>query len=62
MSKDTNSGSGRSLRPQRLSDYIGHKNIVKTLKLFIDAVKNRGITSEHLMLYGPPGIDRKSVV
>ena len=61
MPKDTNSGIGRSLRPQRLSDYIGHKNIVKTLKLFIDAVKNRGITSEHLMLYGPPGIGKTTL-
>src|SRR3989338_2314827 len=61
MPKDTNSGIGRSLRPQRLPDYIGHKNIVKTLKLFIDAVKNRGIASEHLLLYGPPGIGKTTL-
>lgn len=61
MQKDTNSGIGINLRPQRLSDYIGHKNIVKTLKLFIDAVKNRGVTSEHLMLYGPPGIGKTTL-
>src|SRR3989338_3692149 len=61
MSKDTNSGSGRSLRYKRLSDYIGHKNIVKTLKLFIDAVKNRGISTEHLLLYGPPGIGKTTL-
>src|SRR3989338_1016750 len=50
-----------NLRPQKLSEYIGHKNIVKTLRLFIDAVKNRGAASEHLLLYGPPGIGKTTL-
>jgi Holliday junction DNA helicase RuvB len=50
-----------NLRPQKLSDYIGHKNIVKTLRLFIDAVKNRGAATEHLLLYGPPGIGKTTL-
>src|SRR3989338_4911967 len=49
------------LRPQKLSDYIGHKNVVKTLRLFIDAVKNRGASTEHLLLYGPPGIGKTTL-
>jgi len=50
-----------NLRPKMLSEYIGHKNIVKTLRLFIDAVKNRGAVSEHLLLYGPPGIGKTTL-
>ncbi len=50
-----------SLRPKRLSEYIGHKNLVKTLRLFIDAVKKRGTASEHLLLYGPAGIGKTTL-
>lgn len=50
-----------NLRPKKLSEYIGHKNIVKTLRLFIDAVKKRGKSSEHLLLYGPPGIGKTTL-
>ena len=50
-----------NLRPQKLVEYIGHKNIVKTLRLFIDAVKNRGSATEHLLLYGPPGIGKTTL-
>lgn len=50
-----------NLRPQKLSEYIGHRNIVKTLRLFIDAVKKRGAASEHLLLYGPPGIGKTTL-
>lgn len=49
------------LRPKKLGEYIGHKNIVRTLRLFIDAVKNRGSASEHLLLYGPPGIGKTTL-
>lgn len=50
-----------TLRPGKLTEYIGHKNIVKTLRLFTDAVKNRGAASEHLLLYGPPGIGKTTL-
>lgn len=50
-----------SLRPQKLSDYIGQKNAAKTLKLFLDAVKKRGKPSEHILFYGPPGIGKTTL-
>jgi Holliday junction DNA helicase RuvB len=53
--------SSVNLRPKKLTEYIGHKNIVKTLRLFIDAVKKRGAASEHLLLYGPPGIGKTTL-
>lgn len=50
-----------TLRPQKLSDYIGQENVVKTLKLFIDAVNKRGKASEHILFYGPPGIGKTTL-
>jgi Holliday junction DNA helicase RuvB len=50
-----------NLRPRLLKEYIGQKNIVKTLKLFIDAVNKRGRVSEHILFYGPPGIGKTTL-
>lgn len=50
-----------SLRPTTLDQYIGQENAVKTLKMFIDAVKNRGFASEHILFYGPPGIGKTTL-
>lgn len=49
------------LRPKTLSEYLGQENIIKTLKLFIDAVKKRGNPSEHILFYGPPGIGKTTL-
>lgn len=50
-----------NLRPKLLKDYIGQENLVKTLKLFIDAVNKRGKPSEHILFYGPPGIGKTTL-
>lgn len=50
-----------NLRPQILKDYIGQEKIVKTLKLFVDAVRKRGQPSEHVLFYGPPGIGKTTL-
>jgi Holliday junction DNA helicase RuvB len=34
---------------------------VKTLQLFLDGVKKRGIASEHILFYGPPGIGKTTL-
>ncbi len=51
-----------NLRPKTLKDYIGQDNVVKTLRLFIDAVKKRGDASEHLLFFGPPGVGKTTLV
>ena len=50
-----------NLRPRTFNDYIGQKNVVKTLKLFIDASIKRGKPSEHILFYGPPGIGKTTL-
>ncbi len=50
-----------NLRPKNLKDYIGQQGAVKTLQMFIKAVRGRGVPSEHLLFYGPPGIGKTTL-
>lgn len=53
--------SDNSLRPTSLVEYVGQDQAVKTLKLFLDAVRQRGAASEHILFYGPPGIGKTTL-
>ena len=50
-----------SLRPRRLSDYIGQDKIKDNLKVYIEAAKQRGDTLDHVLLYGPPGLGKTTL-
>lgn len=50
-----------SLRPQKLEEYIGQEKAKEILKVYIDAVKLRGDTLDHVLLYGPPGLGKTTL-
>ena len=50
-----------SLRPLRLTDYIGQRNVVENLTVSIQAAKNRGEALDHVLLFGPPGVGKTSL-
>ena len=60
-SKDTVQIDINILRPKALKDYIGQENAIKTLQLFLQAVKSRGAATEHILFYGPPGIGKTTL-
>ena len=49
------------LRPKSISEYIGQEKVKKSLKLFIEAGRSRGSVSEHILLYGPPGMGKTTL-
>ena len=50
-----------SLRPQRLVDYVGQKQIKENLQVFIDAAKKRKQPLDHVLLHGPPGLGKTTL-
>ncbi|MDR2296278.1 MAG: Holliday junction branch migration DNA helicase RuvB [Clostridiales Family XIII bacterium] len=50
-----------SLRPKRLSEYIGQKNVTDNLKVFIEAARMRGEPLDHVLFYGPPGLGKTTL-
>ena len=50
-----------SLRPQRLSQYIGQQQVKDNLNVFIEAAKLRQESLDHVLLYGPPGLGKTTL-
>ncbi|MDM5334642.1 Holliday junction branch migration DNA helicase RuvB [Ureibacillus composti] len=50
-----------SLRPQKLSQYIGQHKVKENLKIFIEAARQREECLDHVLLYGPPGLGKTTL-
>ncbi len=50
-----------TIRPQKMSDYIGQEKIKANLKVYIEAAKLRGEPLDHVLLYGPPGLGKTTM-
>tara|TARA_Y100000748_G_scaffold298674_1_gene294307 strand:- start:2357 stop:3388 length:1032 start_codon:yes stop_codon:yes gene_type:complete len=50
-----------SLRPISFNDFIGQKNEIEKLKVFIKAAKQREESLDHVVLYGPPGLGKTTL-
>ncbi len=50
-----------TLRPQKLSEYVGQEKIRKNLRMFMDAAKKRNEPIEHVLLYGPAGLGKTTL-
>lgn len=54
-------GVESSLRPKTLDKYIGQEKIKKSLKIYIEAAKERGDSLDHILFYGPPGLGKTTL-
>ncbi len=50
-----------SLRPKRLTEYIGQKSVTENLKVFIEAAQMRKEPLDHVLFYGPPGLGKTTL-
>lgn len=51
----------QSLRPERIDDYVGQREVVDTLKIAIEAALQREEPLEHILFHGPPGLGKTTL-
>ncbi len=51
----------RTLRPQRLAEYIGQDRIKENVSILIEAAKQREEPLDHVLFYGPPGLGKTTL-
>ncbi len=50
-----------SLRPKRLTEYIGQQKVKANLEISIAAARKRSETLDHVLLFGPPGLGKTTL-
>ncbi len=51
----------KSLRPEKFDEFIGQKEVVDSLKLYIEAANQRKESLDHVLLFGPPGLGKTTL-
>ncbi|MBE6156770.1 MAG: Holliday junction branch migration DNA helicase RuvB [Firmicutes bacterium] len=51
----------KSIRPERLDEYVGQQEIKENLRVFIKAAMMRNEPLDHVLLYGPPGLGKTTL-
>ena len=51
----------QSLRPRRLTEFVGQERIKEQLAISLDAAKGREEALDHVLLVGPPGLGKTSL-
>ncbi len=51
----------RTLRPLRLTDFVGQPHIHEQMEIFIGAARKRKEALDHVLLFGPPGLGKTTL-
>ncbi len=58
---DEDLGFEPTLRPRSFDEYVGQERLVKNLRVFIRAARERGESLDHVLLFGPPGLGKTTL-
>ncbi len=58
---DGDRGVERSLRPDRLSEFVGQEKVKESLQVYVQAALGRGESLDHTLFYGPPGLGKTTL-
>ncbi|MBX3354586.1 MAG: Holliday junction branch migration DNA helicase RuvB [Phycisphaeraceae bacterium] len=50
-----------AIRPTRIDDYVGQRDLVERVSIALQAVRERGDPMEHVLLHGPPGLGKTTL-
>ena len=50
-----------TLRPRSLDEFIGQHKVREQLSLVLAGARNRGVTPDHVLLSGPPGLGKTTI-
>ena len=59
--QEASGGREDGLRPKRLNDYIGQRELKQVLGIAVQAASARGDALDHVLLYGPPGLGKTTM-
>lgn len=51
----------QSIRPRKLSDYVGQPVVREQLEVFVEAARNRNDALDHVLIFGPPGLGKTTL-
>ncbi|VEU80757.1 Holliday junction branch migration DNA helicase RuvB [Haploplasma axanthum] len=60
-SEDLIEDEEQTLRPQKLTDFVGQKDICEMLDIYVKAALKRDEALDHILLYGPPGLGKTTL-
>ncbi|MDY7103831.1 MAG: Holliday junction branch migration DNA helicase RuvB [Actinomycetota bacterium] len=58
---DADAGDDVGLRPRRLDDFVGQRQLKEHLAIILGAAKRRGQSADHLLFCGPPGLGKTTL-
>lgn len=51
----------RAIRPKRLKDYVGQRELRQQMEIFIQAAVSRAEALDHVLIFGPPGLGKTTL-
>ena len=51
----------KTLRPESFADFVGQKQLINNLKVYIKAALKREEALDHVLLFGPPGLGKTTL-